>query len=613
MMGSNASTLLLVILLPAVFAALALIIPSRYKAALQAVLLIGFAANLVLSLSLFGKEMSLDTPWGGFDINFSLKLYQFSGFILLGAAVLSFLVAVYTAVFLKETNYAGKFYACQLFTILLTNGAVLANNLVVMLFFWESILVTMFFMIMLGGKQSFKTSVKAVIIGGVADLCLMLGIGMTGYLAKTMTMDAIHLPLTSWGIFGFVFMTIGAVAKAGAMPFHTWIPDAADDAPTPFLAFLPGTLEKLLGIYLLARICLDLYKFEHGSLMSTLMMTLGVVTILSAVMMALIQKDFKRLLSYHAVSQVGYMILGIGTGLPIGIVGGLFHMLNHAFYKCCLFLTAGSVERQTGTTDLKKISGLGRKMPVTFACFIVAALSIAGFPLTNGFYSKELVFDGALESGLIFYIVALAGAFFTAISFLKLGHAAFLGKPGEKTQNVKEAPWPMLVAMIALAVGCLSLGFGKSWAIEHFFQPILGAASEGEHIGAETNWMLVGISVGVLALSVLDHLYGYKKTGKGLEAADHIHYLPGLHTVYNMAEKKYFDPYEVGRYVIRGFAGAALAVNNGISYFYDVLVVKAVDWLSGLVKKAHSGSQSRYLQWVLVGAALVTVLLLVVM
>ena len=132
-------------------------------------------------------------------------------------------------------------------------------------------------------------------------------------------------------------------------------------------------------------------------------MMVGAVTILLAVVMALVQKDYKRLLSYHAISQVGYMVLGIGTALPIGIIGGLFHMINHAMYKSCLFLTGGAVEKQAGTTDLDKLGGLARKMPVTFVCFFIAAASISGVPPFNGFFSKELVYDAALEQRLVFY------------------------------------------------------------------------------------------------------------------------------------------------------------------------------------------------------------------
>ena len=176
---------------------------------------------------------------------------------------------------------------------------------------------------------------------------------------------------------------------------------------------------------------LDLFVLTPESWVSPVMMWIGAATILLAVMMALVQKDYKKLLAYHAISQVGYMILGIGTALPIGIVGGLFHMVNNAIYKSSLFLSAGAVEKEAGTTDLRELGGLGRSMPVTMICFLVAAASISGVPPFNGFFSKELVYDGALERGWIFYAIALAGSFFTAASFLKLGHAAFFGKPAD--------------------------------------------------------------------------------------------------------------------------------------------------------------------------------------
>ncbi len=240
-------------------------------------------------------------------------------------------------------------------------------------------------------------------------------------------------------------MMIGAIGKAGVMPFHTWIPDAAIDAPVAFMAFMPAAFEKLLGIYLLARLSLDVFKLEKGGDMSILMMTVGAVTIVLAVMMALIQKDFKRLLSYHAVSQVGYMILGIGTGVAVGIAGGIFHMINHAMYKCGLFLSAGSVEHRMGTTEMKKLGGLAREMPLTAAGFTVCALAISGVWPLNGFVSKEMVFHGALESGYtVFAVAAWLGAIFTFASFLKAGHSVFFGKPGEARPagKVKESPLP---------------------------------------------------------------------------------------------------------------------------------------------------------------------------
>ncbi len=611
MNGMNLTGLLLAMIwVPAAFAALVFCAPKTWTWAKGGLLTLGTGATLALAIVCYGKDYAFTQAWAGFGIEFSLRLYHFSGFIVLAAAAFSFLVSIYTVAFAKGKTYQRMLYGCMLLTLAMVNGAVLANNLVVMLFFWEAILATMFGMIMVGGKDAYKTSVKAVVIAGLTDLCMMLGIGLTAYLSKTLAMDHIRLPLTGWGLVAFILLMVGAVSKAGSMPFHTWIPDAADKAPMPFLPFLPGTLEKLLGIYLLSRICLDLFQFEHGSVMSYVLMTLGVCTVLFAVMMALIQRDFKRLLSYHAISQVGYMMLGIGTGLPVGVIGGIFHMLNHAVYKCCLFLTAGAVEKQTGTTDLNVMGGLYRKMPVTFVCFAVAALSIAGFPFTNGFFSKELIFDGAIESGVLFYIVAAIGAFFTPVSFLKLGHAVFFGKPTRETQKTREAPLAMLVPMVVLAAGCLALGFFQSYVVGHVLTPILGAAGEAGHVGQHTNWLLVGISAGILLLAVLDHCRGFKKTGKGIEAADHFHHAPGLKTVYGWAEKKYFDPYEMSRGFVRGYARLSLKINDGISWVYDVLAVRFVKWLSSLVKRAHNGNQARYVVWVMAGVVIVAVIFL---
>src|SRR5665647_1454310 len=501
------------------------------------------------------------------------------------------------------------FYAYLLLTVAFISGAVLANNLVVMLFFWEGLLVLLFGMIMTGGKSVYPTAVKAFVLSGVADFCLMLGVGMTIYLAGGVSkMDEIHkLPMDFWGVFAFIFLMIGAISKSGSMPFHSWIPDAADDAPLPFMAFLPGAIEKLLGIYFLVRITIDFFDFQPGTSMSIIMMTIGAITIIFAVMMALIQKDFKRLLSYHAISQVGYMILGIGTALPIGIVGGLFHMINNVMYKSCLFLTGGSVEKQTGTTDIKKLGGLGRKMPITFICFLIAAAAISGVPPFNGFFSKELIFDSALESGTIFYVVAVVGAFFTAASFLKLGHAVFFGKQSVETKKAKESSWPMLFPMIIIALGCIVFGVYNALPLQGFIEPILGNRLEHTTAGFHLNWLVVVSSV-VLVLAFLNHLYGVKKTGKSYGAVDHIHYAPGLKTIYKYAELRYFDPYNIGLNIVEIGAEISYYIDRAIDWVYNSFIVWLVNILSVWSRKIYNGSQSVFVGWPLAGVIVIIII-----
>lgn len=601
------SILFLPILVPALLSLLVLLVAKEDRWKKEAITLVAVTVNLVVAIMLFGQKLEFSAPWGGFGIDFSLRLYHFSSFILLAAAGFSILIGLYSAVFMHTKSFLKQFYLYFLLTLAMVNGAVLANNLVVMLFFWEGLLVTLFGMIMTGGRTKFPTAVKALVLAGVADLCLMLGIGMTGYLAGTLAMDQIRLPLDYWGAFAFVFLMLGAIGKAGSMPFHSWIPDAAIDAPLPFMAFLPAALEKLLGIYFLARITLDLFELTPGSGISILLMTIGAITIILAVMMALIQKDYKRLLSYHAISQVGYMILGVGTAIPVGIVGGLFHMINHAMYKSCLFLTGGAVEQQAGTTDLKSLGGLGKKMPVTFGCFIVAAAAISGVPPFNGFFSKELIFDGAMQSGMIFYLAAAIGAFLTAASFLKLGHAAFVGKCTR--ENVKEAPWPMLVPMMVIAFGCILFGVYNPLPLNHLIQPILGERMMGQsYAGLPHTWTLAVISVIVLVLAFLNHLYGVKRTGTGLGAVDHIHYAPVLHPIYDKAEQRYFDPYDILLFIVKICAHAFYWIDRGIDWLYNRFVVWLVRLLSTGIRTANNGSGARYLAWSLSGLVMIIVI-----
>ncbi len=598
--------MLLLILLPIIAGVINLLIPSRVKFVKEAVTLLAAAVNLGIVFMLYKTDIAVAIPWGGYGIEFALRNYQFSSFILLAIAGFSILLALYSSAFMSGKPSTNQFYSYFLITLGLSNGAVLANNLVFLLFFWESLMLTMFGMIMIGGKDSWKTAIKAFVLVGVADLCLMLGVALTGYLAKTFTISSIHLQLDTLGAAAYILMMTGAIAKAGSMPFHSWIPDAAKDAPLPFMAFLPAALEKLLGIYFLTRISLDMFKLDPSSWVSPLVMTVGLITILLPVMMALVQKDYKRLLSYHAISQVGYMILGIGTAVPAGIVGGVFHMINHALYKSTLFLTGGAVEKQAGTTDLSKLGGLAKLMPVTFACFLVAALSISGVPPFNGFFSKELVYDGALERGWIFYAGAILGSFLTAASFLKLGHAAYFGKLEEKNKSVKEAPVSMLVPMVIIAGVCIFFGLFNAFPIEKFIVPVLGHVEHGHHFaGWPASTLLVVLTVVVLIAAVLNHLWGVKRTGKGLGAADHIHYAPVLSGIYDKAEKRMFDPYNIGITAAYLAAGVLYAIDRAVDWIYERLSVVPTLALSDSIKKAHNGNFSVYVIWSLAGALIV--------
>ena len=599
--------MMLAIVIPVITGLAALLLSGLKR---QIAVMSAVTINLLVCLIMAGSESALSLPWGGFGMLFELRLYHFSSFVLAAAAGFGFLISIYSLRFMKDHEKNGQYYAYVLLSLGMVNGAVLADNLVLMLFFWEGLLGTIFGLIAIGNRNAFKSAVKAFVLIGVSDVLMMVGIMMTGYLAGTLTVSQISLPINSaFSSIAFILLAIGAMSKAGCLPFHSWIPDAATDAPLPFMALMPAALEKLLGIYFLARITIDLFDLRQGSALSVALMTLGVITILIAVMMALIQKDYKRLLSYHAISQVGYMILGIGTAIPVGIVGGLFHMINHAMYKSCLFLTSGAVEYRTGSTDLNKLGGLRKLMPVTFTCFFIAAAAISGVFPFNGFFSKELIYDGALECHWIFYAGALLGSFLTAASFLKLGHAVFCGEKGDFPNTVKEAPFSMLFPMIVIAGGCVLFGIANPLPINYLIVPIIGAQqAAGHHLsGMPGNTFLVIMSFTALVAAYINHIYGVAKTGRGAGASDHIHYSPLFEPIYDKAEKRMFDPYDLGMALVRALAGVAWKLDRAIDWLYNTLAVGMANYLSLAVRRAHSGEYSTYIVWTVLGAVLICI------
>ncbi|MDD2706510.1 MAG: proton-conducting transporter membrane subunit [Verrucomicrobiae bacterium] len=609
------SPLLYCIVYPALCGVLLLVVGNRIKWLREFLLVLASGINGYMAWALFqksGESVAVALPWAGFGLDFTLRLQHFGGFILLAGAGFGVLISLYSAVFMREHRHANQFYAYFLFSLAQTNGVALADNLVMLLFFWESLLVTLFGMIAIGREDAWKTAVKALVLVGISDVCMMVGMALVGSLRGTLSLNVLTqqgVALDGLGGLAFILLVLGAVSKAGAIPFHTWIPDAAEDAPLPFMALVPAALEKLLGIYFLARICLDIFKLPSApdNWACHFLMILGAVTILIAVMMALIQKDYKRLLAYHAISQVGYMILGIGTAVYAGIIGGIFHMLNHALYKSCLFLSGGSVERQAGTTDLKKLGGLKAQMPLTFICFAVAAASISGVPPFNGFYSKELVYDGALSRHVLYYVAAVLGSFLTAASFLKLGHAVYFGKLAEENKKVKEAPAAMLIPMIVIAGLCVLFGPWNELPLKTFIYPILEKAGVEYHTchgPIPHQMMLVAGTLIALVLAALNHRYGVKRTGVGVGASEHIHHAPVLGWFYDKAEKRWFDPYEVGMKVLRGGSYALFYLDRFICWLSDGLAAGLTYLASAIIRWSHNGSCSRYVLWALAGAAI---------
>ncbi len=612
----NPQNLLIPILLPFLLALFSFLLPKGVKWLREVVSVLGAALFVYVAVALFGqKETFLTLPWLGHGIEFELRLYQFSQFILLAVSGFTFLITLYSTVRMAASARLREYYGYLFLTSGMAAGAVLANNFVPLLFFWEGLLITLYAMITIGAKpNSHRTAVKAFLIGGFCDFSMILGIAILWSQTGTLRLSDISVVPQGLTAVSFYLMMIGAIGKAGSMPFHTWIPDAALDAPVAVMAFIPAALEKLLGIYMLARICLDLFKLEVNSQFSLVLMTVGALTIVLAVFMALIQKDLKKLLSYHAVSQVGYMMLGIGTAVPIGIAGGIFHMINHAMYKSGLFLAAGSVEQQTGTTELKKLGGLAKVMPLTALGFIVCAAAISGIWPLNGFVSKEMIFHGSYETGYtIFTIAAWLGAILTFASFLKAGHSVFFGPRSLEVAEVRESKLPVTLPILTLAALCVLFGVYSALPLKLFIQPILaGRFGMGESIDFTAHALalfnpIAMISMGCLLVAFALHVFGFKRGGnKAYMASEPIHRLPGLHTVYDWAEARVFDLYEQGIKLLQAFSRFLFRfVDRPIDAFYEKIVVAVGRAATGVLTAAHNGFYANYLAWTIGGLVLI--------
>jgi len=492
----NDSLLLYALLVPGAAGLLCWMLGRAGRKEALWIALIGAAWTLWLTGRIFAPflanaEMARSFDWSWFEVSgvrlgLVLKVGALSAFISFAVAAFTFLMTLYSAGYVRRETDHARYYAYMMWALCGSVMALYADHLLVLLIGWEIVTLMLFLLVNAGGTEAAaKSAMKSFVMLGLADCAMLAAIALLWATGRTPNFLLSEIPSGGLAVGSgmayliYILLLAGALAKAGAMPFHTWVPAAAEGAPTSVMAFLPASLDKLLGIYLLALISLRMFALDDA--MKLLLLIIGSVTVLGAVMMAMIQHDLKKLLSFHAVSQVGYMVLGIGTGIWIGALGGLFHMLNHAIYKCTLFLAAGAVERSTGSTDLDRLGGLGRVMPVTFVTCSIAALAISGVPPLNGFASKWMIYQGLLASPLKLAPLALVAAIFgsalTLASFVKVLHAVFAGpmSPSAAAREPREVGPAMLIPMIILAALCVFMGLWYTLPTERILGPAMQA------------------------------------------------------------------------------------------------------------------------------------------
>ncbi|HOK79881.1 MAG TPA: proton-conducting transporter membrane subunit [bacterium] len=509
-----------------------------------------------------------------------------TNFTLLGVSFFGLIISLYS--YNLTIDFLNRYYGFLLLTVASGIGVSVSNNLLLMAVFWGILAITLYMMINLGGSDAAYPAKKTFIMVGGSDSFLILGIAIVWVLTGVLNITEMHIEIDrALAACGFLSFVIAAFTKAGAMPFHSWIPEIAENAPVSVMAFLPASIDKLLGIYLLARVCLNMFSYHET--MWFLLRLVGALTIVCAVFMALIQHNMKKLLAYHAVSQVGYMVLGIASANSVGVVGGLFHMLNHAIYKCCLFLGAGSVEEKTKTTDLDQLGGLAGMMPITFVSFLFASFAISGIPPFNGFFSKWMIYQGLVEAGksgepswILWIVMALIGSGLTLASFMKIIHAVFLGQKSASIEkkDIKEVHWTMFVPATILSLLCLCFGlFYFQIPLSKFFLPIMRIDNMEYILNLELPLLLIiaGIILGFVIYPMFMprkrriapvFIGGEKQEEEmrisGTEFYNVIRDTRFLKTMYVAAEKKITDLYEVLKSTVLYFTEGFRVIHTGI-------------------------------------------------
>lgn len=607
------------VFMPLIVGFLMLFLPNNIKSVSRALTFIISVVTFVLGIKIFtGGEsdyilpiLQLGESLGGLKLELMLTVKPLGAFILMFAMGFGLLITLYSLKSVgANTKRINEYYGAILLTIGGTAGILLSNHLLFLLIFWEVVTVSLYLLITTGGNNSNFAATKSFAMIGASDAAFMLGVFMIWKLSGTFVISNIDLATNSaLSIIAFLLLMTAAITKAGALPLHTWVPTSGEYAPVSVMALLPAAIDKLLGIYLLVIVVREIFIVQSGAL-TVVLSIIGSATIVIAVMVAMVQHNLKKLLSYHAISQVGYMILGIATGTPVGIAGGIFHMLNNAIYKCCLFLCGGAVEQASGTAELDRLGGLGNKMSITFTACLIAALSISGIPPLNGFVSKWMIYQGVIEMGTqqtggaaslwpIWLTCAMFGSALTLASFVKLIHSIFLSRLPDKLKDVKEVSPLMTVPMVVLASLCVFFGVFYHVPLKLFIYPALdiepGSVIFGTWMsGLSTILLIIGIGLGLLiwlfaklsknVRTVPTWTCGEVMSNESMRIPGTHFYktvsrMGGLKQLYSGQEKGYFDPYDQG-----GKFGLGL---------------------TSLLRWLHSGLLPMYLTWVVLGLLII--------
>ncbi|MCC5912199.1 MAG: proton-conducting membrane transporter [Clostridiaceae bacterium] len=434
----------------------------------------------------------------GYGLSFNVDMLSF--IMAITAGILWFLVSIYAHDYMEIEAHRNRFYLWKTVTFGGVLGTVMAGDMLTMFLFFELMTFSSYMLVAHNqSNESILAGDSYIYMGVVGGLCILLGIVLVAAYTNTLEFVPLAAELAELGWVKYLITILFATGfgiKAGMLPLHIWLPKAHPVAPTPASALLSGILIKI-GAYGILRVATTLFVpaledisgyadplWEVSQKLGALIIWMGIITMVVGVFMALQQSNMKKMLAYHSISQMGYIIMGIGVASylgyrgSMGFSGSIYHMINHAFFKALLFMAVGLVYLRTHELDMYKLGGLWRKMPFTAFVTIIAILGITGMPGFNGFASKSILHHAIIEAyeyghysfkyAEILFTIVSAG---TVCSFIKLFGYVFLGDCPEKYRDIEGEKPMMDMAMGGLALLIIFIGQSPNYILDRFIIP----------------------------------------------------------------------------------------------------------------------------------------------
>ncbi|MBQ5427297.1 MAG: hypothetical protein IIT51_01960 [Oscillospiraceae bacterium] len=457
-------------------------------------LLITLVKPVMMGGDIIAYWMGSRVPAGGYAIGIALEVDALSLFFGLLVATAVFAAMLYSFSYMSHDDNEPQYYTLFLMLCGGVMGLVLSGDLFNMFIMVEiltfaAVALTAFRNTVFGALEA---AFKYLVVGSIGSSCILAGTIMLYAQAHTLNFAQLsamipgNLNLATTVAYALLF--IGFCTKAFLVPFHPLAADAHGAAPAPVSVLISGVLTKS-GLYGIIRLTYILFRTMNLGTVQFWLVFLGSVSMFVCVTMALAQHDFKRLLAFHSISQIGYVLTAAGLATALGVSAGLYHAMNHTLFKGLLFLCAGAVLHETGTTDLDKLGGLSKKMPHTTVLFLVGAFSISGIPPFNGFASKWLIYQAAYQKGvesgnigfLLVTICCLVTSTLTLASFVKVTQSVFFGQLPKEYENVREVSFGMRLAMGLLALLCIVTGLFPGLVTTFLTEPAARAVFGANH------------------------------------------------------------------------------------------------------------------------------------